>query len=136
MRRGKPDRRWAKARLHLPAILLQNSPRAATSSVGTPSGAHSRDPLALPTLQDSERRARLRLFLSPSGRFGLARQRNDSQRSDAIALAAQHAEAQAVEAKTLAAFGDRARLVNHQAGNRGRLFVRQMPVHGAVEIAD
>src|SRR6266403_6395300 len=73
-----------------------------------------------------------RLFLLD---LGLARHRHDPQRGDAVALAAQHAEAEAVEGKTLAAFRDRARLMNHQTRNRGRLFIGEMPVHRAVEIA-
>src|SRR5580704_11275275 len=75
----------------------------------------------------------LRLFLLD---LGLARHRHDPKCGDAVALAAQHAEAEAVKGKTLAAFGDRAGLVDHEAGDGGRLFIRQMPVHGAVEIAD
>src|SRR6478609_8273772 len=49
-------------------------------------------------------------------------------------LAAEHAEAAAVESEALAAVGDRARFVNHEPRHRGRLFVRQMPIHDAVEI--
>src|SRR6202011_5475745 len=59
----------------------------------------------------------LRLFLLG---LGLARHGDDTQRGDAVALAAQHPETKAVEGKTLSAFRDRARLVNHQARNRGR----------------
>src|SRR6266403_3817728 len=80
----------------------------------------------------SERRTRpfRLLFLD----LGLARHRDDAQRGDAIALAAQHAETEAVEGKALAALGDRARLVDHKPRDRGRLLVGQMPVHRAVEI--
>src|ERR1700730_6990440 len=68
-----------------------------------------------------KRRARaLRLFLFD---FGLARHRHDPQRGDAVALAAQDAEAEAVEGETLAPLGDRTRLVNHKAGDGGRLFI-------------
>src|SRR5947209_13995774 len=81
-------------------------------------------------------RSRLRLFLSRAARLGLARQRHDAQRGDTVALAAQHAEAEAVEGETLAALGNRARLVNHQAGDGGSFLVRQAPVHRAVEIDD
>src|SRR5436305_5704923 len=66
----------------------------------------------------------------------IARHRGNTERGDAVALAAQHTEAEAVEGKTLAAIGDRARLVDDEARDRRRLFVRQAPVHGAVEIAD
>ena len=64
------------------------------------------------------------------------RQRRDAQRGDAVALAAQHAEAEAVEGEALARLGDRARLVDDEAGDRGRLVVGQVPVHRAVEVAD
>src|ERR1700752_2065820 len=75
----------------------------------------------------------LRLFLLD---LGLARHRHDPQRGDAVTLAAQDAETEAVEGETLAPLRDRARLVNHEAGDGGRLFIGQMPVHRAVEIAD
>src|SRR6202795_4146065 len=68
--------------------------------------------------------------------LGLASDRGDPQRGDAVAFAAQDAEAEAVEGETLAAFRDRARLVDHKACDRGRLLVGKMPVHRAVEIAD
>src|SRR5258705_9569557 len=74
-----------------------------------------------------KRRSRpLRLFLLD---LGLARHRHNPERGDAVALAAQNAEAEAVEGKTLAAFRDRARLVDHEARNRGRLLIGEMPVH-------
>ena len=41
-----------------------------------------------------------------------------------LRLAAQHAEAEAVEGEGLARLGDRARLVNDEAGDRRRLVVR------------
>src|SRR4051812_20811283 len=44
--------------------------------------------------------------------------RHDPQRGDAVALAAQDAEAEAVEGETLAAFRDRAGLVDHETGDR------------------
>src|SRR3982074_3542060 len=90
----------------------------------------------LTTLQTLKRRARLRLFFPSPSSFGLARHRHDTQRGDAVALAAQHAEAEAVESKTLAAFGNRARLVDYEAGDGGRLLIREMPVHRAVKVAD
>src|SRR5438477_8695658 len=81
-----------------------------------------------------KRRARpFRLFLLE---LRLARHRHDSQSGDAVALAAENAKAETVEGETLAAFGDRARLMNHQAGDGGRLFIWKIPVHRAVEIAD
>src|SRR5487761_2323851 len=69
-------------------------------------------------------------------RRNLARQRLDAQRGDAIALAPQHPEPEAVEGEALAHFGNRARLVNDQPGDGGRLLVRQIPVHHAVAVAD
>src|SRR4026209_2082625 len=81
-----------------------------------------------------ERRAcplRLRILA-----LGFARHRRNLERGDAVALTPQHAEAEPVESKALAAVGDRARLVDHEACDGGRLLVRQMPVHGAVEVPD
>src|SRR3954471_5548573 len=60
----------------------------------------------------------------------------DAQRGDAVAVAAQDAEAKAVEGKSLTGFGDRARLVDDETGDGGCLFVRQVPFHDAVEIAN
>src|SRR5690348_10229178 len=42
------------------------------------------------------------------------RHRHDAQRGDAVALPPQYAETEAVEGETLAAFGDRARFVDHE----------------------
>jgi len=53
-----------------------------------------------------------------------------------IALAAQNLELEPIERKTLADFGNRTRLVNNQTCNRGRLFVGQMPIEHAIQIAD
>ena len=41
-----------------------------------------------------------------------------------------------MKGETLASFGDRSGLVNHQAGDRGCLFVGKIPVHRTIEIAD
>src|SRR5262245_66354494 len=66
----------------------------------------------------------------------LARHRHDAQRGDAVALPPQHAEAEAVEGEALAAIGDRARLVNDEARHRGRILLRKVPAHGAIEVAE
>src|SRR5215470_12519485 len=47
--------------------------------------------------------------------FGLARHRGYTECGDPVALAAQHAKTEAVEGEALAAVGDRARLVDHEA---------------------
>src|SRR3979490_2820746 len=64
----------------------------------------------------------------------LPRQRPDPERGDAIALPPQYPETEPVERETLPAFRDRTRLVNHETGDGGRLFIGQMPVHRAVEV--
>ena len=64
-----------------------------------------------PNQRRSERGPRpLRLWILA---LGFARHRRDLERGDAVALTPQHAEAETVEGKTLAALGDRARFVNH-----------------------
>src|SRR5258708_13178519 len=76
-------------------------------------------------IRKSERSPRpLRLFLLD---LGLARHRHDPQRGDAVALAAHHAEAQALEGEALAAFPDRARLVDPTPSNAIRLPARKFP---------
>src|SRR5256885_3084340 len=70
------------------------------------------------------------------GRRALAAERRDMQRGDPVALFFQNAETESVKRKALPGFGDRTRLVNYQTGDRRRLFVRQAPVHQAIEIAD
>src|SRR3954470_16624243 len=97
MRRGKPDRRVGKGAL---ASARHSSPKLTSRRDAVGGHAIGRafaPPVRFAHPTRSERRARLRLFLSRSGRFGLARQRNDTQRGDAIALAAQYAKAEAVE---------------------------------------
>ena len=42
----------------------------------------------------------------------------------------------AVEEELLPGVGDGARLVDHEAGDGHGVVVRQIPIHGAVEIAD
>ncbi len=74
--------------------------------------------------------------VSAGGRRLDAVQRRDPQRRDAVAGLAQHLEAEAVEGEGLARLGDDARLVDDEAGDGGRLVVGQVPVHGAVEVAD
>src|SRR5262245_55055014 len=66
----------------------------------------------------------------------LANERRDAQRGDPVLLPTQHAEAEAVEGKGLPGLGDRARFVDDEAGDGGRLTVWQVPLHGAIEIAD
>src|SRR3954451_10115890 len=91
-------------------------------------------PCARKTSTRLKRRSRaLRLSLLD---FRLTRHRDNAQRRDAVALAAENAKAEAVEGETLAAFRNRARLVDHEPGDRGRLFIGKIPVHRAVEIAD
>src|SRR5579883_1498267 len=46
----------------------------------------------------------------------VARHRDNAERRDPVALTAEHAKAEAVEREALAPVGDRARLVNHEAG--------------------
>src|ERR1700722_19200469 len=62
----------------------------------------------------------LRLFLLD---IGLARDCHDPKCGDPVALAAQYTKTEAVEREALAALRDRARLVNHKARDRGRLFI-------------
>ena len=57
------------------------------------------------------------------------------QRGDAVANLAQHFEAEAVETEHLTGFGNGAGFVDHEAGDRRRLLVGQIPIHRAVEIA-
>src|SRR5437762_14269163 len=64
------------------------------------------------------------------------RQTNDPECSNAVALAAKHGEAEAVECEALASLGNRARLVNDEAGDRRCFIDREVPVHGAVEVAN
>src|SRR6516225_1367195 len=68
--------------------------------------------------------------------LGFARHGHDSQRSNTVAFTPQYTETEAMERKTLTAFRDRARLVDHKSGDRGRFLVGKMPVHGAVKVAD
>src|SRR5713226_9140013 len=128
---GHPERfvGWAKALCAVPTIFL--------------SGWWAR--CALPTLRfyarkrshsaaglKSRSRA-LRLFLF---QLALARDRDDSKRGDAVALAAEHAETEPVEGKTLAALRNRTGFVNDEACDRGCFLVRQIPVHRAIDVAD
>src|SRR5579859_1907039 len=62
---------------------------------------------------------------------GSAPDRGDAQRGDTITMAAQHAEAKSVEREGLPRLGDRSRLMDDEAGNRGGLGVGQIPLHGA-----
>src|SRR6185437_2683335 len=66
--------------------------------------------------------------------LGVARHRDDAQRGDAVALAAEHPKAEAMEGEALAALGNRTCFMNHQPGHRGRLLVGQAPIHRAIEI--
>src|ERR1700746_1277494 len=66
----------------------------------------------------------------------LAHQRRDAQRRDAVPVAAQHPKTEAVEGEGLAGLGDRARLVDDEPGDGRRFVVGQVPLQGAIEIAD
>ena len=63
-------------------------------------------------------------------------ERGDAQRGDPVALLAQHFEAEAVKAEGLARLGNRARLVNDEAGHGRGFVVGQIPAHRAIELAD
>ena len=65
-----------------------------------------------------------------------ASERADLEAGDAVGLALQHLEAEAVEAEHLALGGDHLRLVDDQARDRVGLLVGQVPVGGTVEVAD
>src|ERR1700674_4450876 len=64
------------------------------------------------------------------------RERGDAKRGDPVALFAQDLEAEAVEGEGLPRLGNGARFMDDKAGDRRRLFVGQVPAHGAVEVAD
>src|SRR5262249_24737951 len=66
----------------------------------------------------------------------LSPQRPDAHRPDAVPVAAKNRKTETVEGEGLAGLGDRARLVDDEAGDGGRLVVGQVPLQGAVEIAD
>src|SRR6516225_4482177 len=66
----------------------------------------------------------------------LANKRGNAQGRDAVACLAQYLETEAVKGKTLPRFGDRPCFVNDNTRDRGRFVVRDIPVHGPVEIAD
>jgi len=68
----------------------------------------------------------------PEGR----RERCDPQGGDPVALLAQNLEAEPVEAESLARLGDRARLMNDQAGHGRGFVVRQIPAHRPIELPD
>jgi hypothetical protein len=55
---------------------------------------------------------------------------------DAVLVLPEHLEAEAVEGEGLAGLGNDPRLVDDEAGDGGCLLVRQLPAHGAVQIAD
>src|SRR5215211_926791 len=63
-------------------------------------------------------------------------QGRDAQRGDAVAVAAQHAEPEAVEGEGLAGVWNRARFVDDETGDGSRFLVGQVPIHDTVEIAD
>src|SRR5258705_12357184 len=66
----------------------------------------------------------------------LAHERRNAQRRDPVLLASQDAKAETMKGESLPGLWDRARLVNHQARDGGRLGVGKAPVHGPVEVAD
>src|SRR5262249_30053600 len=65
-----------------------------------------------------------------------AAERRDPQSGDAVAIAAQHLKPEAVEREALARLRDRAGLVNDEPGDGSGFLVRQIPIHGTVEVAD
>src|SRR5215468_10218734 len=73
---------------------------------------------------------------SPRLRRHLLRHWGDPQRLEAIAVSPQHLEPEAVECEALTRLRDRTRLVNDEARDGSRLRVGQVPVHGAVKVAD
>ena len=95
-----------------------------------------RRPEALGPSTSLSHEARFRLPGRPAGLRRARRKRGDPQGGDAVALLAQHLEAKAVKAEGLVRLGNRARLVDDEAGDGRRLVVGQIPVHRAVEVAD
>src|ERR1043166_5110386 len=92
--------------------------------------------------QERLRRRAVGFRSAPSGLLRVARhgaaaaERGDAERRDPVATAPEYLETKSVEGEALSRFRNRARLVDDEAGDRGRLLVRQAPVHRAVEIAD
>src|SRR5580698_1597056 len=64
----------------------------------------------------------------------LARQRCDTQCSDAVSGLAQDVKTKAVKGEALTRFRDRARFMNDDPGYRRRLIIRNIPVHRPVKI--
>src|SRR5581483_3154558 len=67
---------------------------------------------------------------------GFARQRGNPQRRDAIALPPQDLEAKAVKSEALPGLGNRSGLMDDETRDGGGFLIRQLPVHGAVEVPD
>src|SRR5258708_37036616 len=80
-------------------------------------------------------RQRLQTSRSSHLRRGLAHQWRDAQGSDAIAVAAQHAEAEAMKRKRLAGLRDRTRLGYDETRDGGGLITRHIPFHSTLDIA-
>ena len=60
----------------------------------------------------------------------------DPQRGDLIAVSPQHLETVAVKSEALTGLGNGLRFVNDQARHGDGLFVRQIPIHRPVQVAD
>src|SRR5580692_8366583 len=95
-----------------------------------------RTPAATPAGERRSRGRRSSALVERPGRRYTRREWGDSERGDPIALLAQHFEAEAVKAEGLTRLGNRARLVNHEAGHRGGFVVRQIPAHRSIELTD
>src|SRR5262245_35999479 len=63
-------------------------------------------------------------------------ERRDPQCGDAVAALAQYVETITVKREILSGFGNRPSLVNHEPGNGGGIGIRQMPIHGPIEVAN
>src|SRR5256714_4954379 len=66
----------------------------------------------------------------------LAHKWRNPQRRNSVFLASQDAKAETMKGESLPGLGDRARLMDHQARNGGRLGVWQAPLHRPIEVAD
>src|SRR5438477_10122181 len=66
----------------------------------------------------------------------LAGQRRHPQGGDAIAGFTQDLKTETMKREALSGFGDRTCLVNDNAGDRGGLVVRNIPIHCPIEIAN
>ena len=62
--------------------------------------------------------------------------RDQAEDRDLVALATQDFEVKSIESEALTDFGNRARLMDDESRNRGRLLVGESPVENTVEVAD